>query len=263
MARPLALITGASAGIGKELARQFAAGGHDLILTARRQVELEKLANELASAHGVTVIVISVDLAESMAPQKLFDEVLARGLQVDVLVNNAGFGIYGPFVESDPARLTALVQVNITALTQLMRLFAPDMVVRGKGKILNVASTAAFQPGPLMAEYYASKAYVLSLSEAVAYELRNTRVTVTCLCPGPTATEFGQAAAMDGSKLFDGPKVMTAAAVAEVGYRGTMKGKRVVIAGFGNWLGTVFGRFVPRVVLLRLVERVQAKKSAD
>ena len=262
MNRPLALVTGASAGIGKELARRFAAGGHDLILTARRQTELETLAGELVAAHAIAVHVLPADLADPAAPQKLYDDLAARGLQVDVLVNNAGFGVYGPFVEADPLRLLAMLQVNVAALTQLMRLFAPGMVARGRGRILNVASIAAFQPGPLLAEYYATKAYVLSLSEAVAYELRHTGVTVTCLCPGPTSTEFGRAAVMDGVTLFEGPKVMTAKAVAEVGYRGTMNGKRVVVAGFFNWLGTVVVRFVPRFLLLRMIERIQSKKRA-
>lgn len=260
MRRPVALVTGASAGIGAELARQFAAGGHDLILTARRLLELEKLSLELKASHGIEVHIVAADLADGQSPQRLFDHVASLDLQVDVVVNNAGFGVYGPFVEADAERLLAMLRVNVAALTHLMRLFAPGMVSRGRGRILNVASTAAFQPGPLMAEYYATKAYVLSLSEAVAYELRHTGVTVTCLCPGPTSTEFGQAAAMGESKLFDGPKVMDAKAVAELGYRGTMRGKRVVVAGFANWLGTVVVRFVPRVMLMRMIERIQERK---
>jgi short-subunit dehydrogenase len=259
MSRPVALVTGASAGIGKELARRFARGGHDLVLTARRADELHALAGELRAA-GAGAHVFPADLSDPAAPGKLFDEVAAASLTVDVLVNNAGFGLYGPFVDSDPHRLLALVQVNVAALTHLTRLFVPGMVARGRGRVLAVASTAAFQPGPLMAGYYATKAYVLSLSEALAHELRGTGVTVTCLCPGPVRTEFGAVAAMDGSPLFDSPNVMDAAAVADAGYRAAMRGERVAIPGLLNRLGAFATRFAPRSLLMRVVERIQAKR---
>ena len=257
--RPVALVTGASAGIGKELARRFARGGHDLVLTARRVDELQTLADELRSA-GATAHVFPADLSDPAAPRKLFDEVAAAGLAVDVLVNNAGFGVYGKFADADPDRLLAMVRVNVLALTELTRLFIPGMVARGRGRVLNVASTAAFQPGPLMAGYYATKAYVLSLSEALAHELRGTGVTVTCLCPGPTRTEFAAVAAAEGTKLFDNPNVTDAGPVADAGYRATMRGRRVVIPGVLNRLGAVATRFVPRTVLMRIVERIQAKR---
>ena len=257
MSRPVAVITGASGGIGAELARCFAAGGHDLVLTARRADELAKLAGEL----GGTCHVLPLDLADPLAPTELVAGLAARGLTPDVLVANAGFGLYGPFAEADERRLLDLLQVNVVALAHLVRLMLPGMVERKRGRILTVASTAAFQPGPLMAAYYASKAFVLSLSEAVAHECRGTGVTVTCLCPGPTATGFAGAAAMGGSKLFDGPGVMTAKAVADAGYRGCMKGKRVVVPGVRNRVGGFFGRHLPRRLVLPLVARVQANKE--
>jgi short-subunit dehydrogenase len=259
--RPVALVTGASAGIGKELARRFARGGHDLVLTARRADELRALADELRAA-GVDAHVFPADLSDPAAPRRLFDEVAAAGLTVDVLVNNAGFGVYGRFVDADPDRLLAMVRVNVLALTELTRLFIPGMVARGQGRVLNVASTAAFQPGPLMAGYYATKAYVLSLSEALAHELRGTGVTVTCLCPGPTRTEFASAAVMHGSRLFDSPNVMDVAPVADAGYRAAMRGQRVVIPGRLNRLGAFATRFVPRSLMLRIIERIQAKRRS-
>jgi short-subunit dehydrogenase len=259
--RPVALVTGASAGIGRELARRFAAGGHDLVLTARRADELRALADELSAEHGVAVRAVPADLSDPVAPRTLFDEVAAAGLAVDVLVNNAGFGMYGPFAEADPDRLLAMVQVNVAALTHLTRLFLPGMVARGRGRVLNVASTAAFQPGPLMAAYYASKAYVLSLSEALAFELRGAGVTVTCLCPGPTRTEFAAAAVVGGSRLFDSPYVMDAAPVAEAGYRAAMRGRRVVVPGLLNRLGAFATRFVPRPLLMRVVHRIQDRRA--
>ena len=258
MSRPLAVVTGASGGIGAELARCFAAGGHDLVLTARRPDELQKLAAELS---GVTCHVLPLDLADPLAPGELVAGLAARGLTADVLVANAGFGLYGPFDECDERRLLDLLQVNVTAVTHLVRLLLPGMVERKRGRILTVASTATFQPGPLMAAYYASKAYVLSLSEALWHECRGTGVTVTCLCPGPTATGFASAAVMGQSKLFDGPGVMDAKAVADAGFRGCLRGKRVVVPGVQNRVGAFFGRHLPRRLVLPLVARVQARKE--
>ncbi|OWK40252.1 SDR family NAD(P)-dependent oxidoreductase [Fimbriiglobus ruber] len=259
--RPVALVTGASAGIGKELARVFARNGHDLILTARREAELRALADELARSHGAAVHIFPADLSDPAAPRALYDKVAAAGLNVDVLVNNAGFGVYGPFADADPVRVAAMVQVNVAALTDLTRLFLPGMVARGTGRILNVASTAAFQPGPLMAVYYATKAYVLSLSEATAYELRRTGVTVTCLCPGPTRTEFATVAAMEDTKLFDAPYAMEVGPVAEAAYRATMRGTRVVVPGVQNWVGASLARFIPHWLLLRIVYRIQKRRT--
>lgn len=258
MSRPLAVVTGASSGLGAELARCFAAGGYDLLLTARRADDLHRLAAELSA---VTCHVVPLDLSDPTAPSRMVADLTARHLDPDVLVANAGFGLYGPFAEADERRLLDLLQVNVVSLTHLVRLVLPGMIERRRGRILTVASTAAFQPGPLMAAYYASKAYVLSLSEAVAHECRGTWVTVTCLCPGPTATGFAAAAAMGGSKLFDGPGVMDARTVAEAGYRGCLAGKGVVVPGVQNRVGAFFGRHLPRRLVLPLVRRLQARKE--
>lgn len=260
-ARSVAVVTGASAGIGKELARRFAAGGHDLVLTARRDDDLRQLASELSDAYKAACHVLPADLTDPAAPRRLFDDLTARGLVADILVNNAGFGVYGPFAGADPDRLLDMLRVNVLALTHLTRLVLPGMVERGRGRVLNVASTAAFQPGPLMAGYYATKAYVLSLSEALSEEVRGTGVTVTCLCPGPTRTEFVDRAGMDGVAIFHGPGVMDVGPVADLGYRATMRGRRVAVPGFLNRLAVTVSPFVPRAVLLPLVKRIQAKKT--
>ena len=261
MSRPLCVITGASSGIGAELARCFAAGGYDLVLTARRADELEALAGRLTAEHKIECHTIPLDLAEPDAANRLVRELLARGLVADVLVANAGFGVYGPFAEADERRLADLLQVNVVALSQLVRLVLPGMLARGRGRVLTVASTAAFQPGPLMAAYYASKAFVLSLSEALHHECSGTGVTVTCLCPGPTATGFADAARLGESRLFDGPGVMDAGTVAAAGYRGCLRGRRVVVPGARNWLTAFFGQHSPRGLVLPLVRRIQDRKK--
>lgn len=249
--RPLALITGASSGIGADLARELARHGHDLVLTARRVAPMRALADELRSA-GATSTVIAADLSAAGAAGTLAADVASRGLAVDVLVNNAGLGAGGPFHESDPARVSEMVYVNVVALTELTRAVLPAMVARGSGRVLLVASTAAFQPGPSMAVYCASKAYVLSLGEALSYELRGTGVTVTTLCPGPTHTGFTAVANTGSSALFDSPvaNVMAAAEVARQGYRALAAGKRVHIAGLVNRIVAASGRFSPRAISL-------------
>src|SRR4028118_836546 len=199
-----ALVTGASGGIGLELARVFAQNGYDLVITARSKERLHALSNELQAKHQVSVRVLVADLAEPKAPQQIFDELQRDGVTVDVLVNNAGFAAYGPFLQTALDAELQLLQVNVTALTHLTKLFLPQMLQRQRGKILNVASTAAFQPGPLMAVYYASKAYVLSFSQAVGEELRGSGVSVSCLCPGPTTSGFQERAAMQKSRLVSG-----------------------------------------------------------
>ena len=241
----VALITGASGGIGYELAFCFAKDGYDLVLVARREKELQKLAGEIREKYSVRVTVIAKDLAAPSAPGEIFSELRQAGVKVDILVNNAAFGTYGFFVRNDVARELEQIRLNVSALTHLTALFAAGMVSRKKGKILNVASTAAFQPGPLMAVYYASKAYVLSFSEALSSELKGSGVTVTCLCPGPTRTGFDKVAALEKLKV---PKanVMSAAKVAEIGYRALMKGRTVVIAGFGNKLVALGAKLAPR-----------------
>ncbi len=260
--RPLALVTGASAGIGKELAERFAKNGCDLILVARRTDELNALAARLTEAHAAKVHVMSADLGDATAPRKLFDDVTAKGLSVEILINNAGFGALGEFATADLARMISMIQLNVVALTELTRLFLPAMVKNRRGKVLNVASTAAFQPGPLMAVYYATKAYVLSFSEALHEELRDTGVTVTCLCPGPTKTEFGDVADMSGTSLFSGPNVMAVGPVADAAFHGLMAGRRLVVPGFRNRLLIFAVRFAPRSVILKLVKGFQSKRKS-
>jgi short-subunit dehydrogenase len=255
--RPLALVTGASSGIGAALARELARHGHDLVLTARRTTPMEALATELG-AQGATVAVIAADLIKPGAAATLAAELDRRQLAVDVLVNNAGLGAGGPFHESDPARVNAMLQVNVVALTEITRALLPGMVGRGRGRVLFVASTAAFQPGPSMAVYCASKAFVLSFGEAIGYELRGTGVTVTTLCPGPTWTEFTDGANTGKSVLFTGPmaNVMSSAEVARQGYRALAAGKRVHVVGLTNKLVAVSGRFSPRMLSLPVTSAI-------
>lgn len=243
-----ALITGASAGLGLEFAKLFAADKCDLVLVARRKDRLDALAAELSSAHGVRVHVVAADLMDPAAPQQLLDEVQRLGLEVDCLVNNAGFGTNGKFWEQDPARERGLVEVNITALVVLTRALLPGMVARGRGRILNVGSTAGFQPGPFMSSYYASKAFVNSFSEGLAYELRGTGVTVTVSCPGATATEFSTVAGTDKSRLF-ALGAMTATEVATEAYRAMRKGKGMVVHGFLNKLSAWSAEVSPRGIV--------------
>ncbi len=239
-----ALVTGASRGLGRELARLFAADGHPLVLVARTGPDLDILAEELRSAHGVEVQTVVADLAAPAGPQAVADAVAER--EIDVLVNNAGFGTTGAFHQLPLQRELDQVQVNVTALTALTGHFLPGMVARDRGRILNIASTAAFQPGPYMATYYATKAFVLSFSEALAHELRDSAVTVTCHCPGATDTAFAATAGNDKNKLFTLQAPADAASVARHGYAATRAGKAVAIPGFQNWIGAFAVRFGPR-----------------
>jgi short-subunit dehydrogenase len=252
------LVTGASGGIGYELALHFARNGFDCVITARRVDRLEALAQRLRREHKVRVSVIEADLADAGSPDRIFAAVQAAGIEVDVLVNNAGFPTYGHFADLDTRTELDELQVNIVALTHLTRLFLPGMVARRDGRILNLASTAAFQPGPLMAVYYASKAYVLSFSEALGNELAGTGVSVTALCPGVTRTGFQAAGAMEDSRLVQG-KMADAASVALAGYRGVMARRSVVIPGFANKLVPLAVRLAPRSVVTRMVRRAQER----
>jgi hypothetical protein len=249
VARAAALITGASSGIGLELAKLCAAAGYDAILVARRQSELDALAGTLAREYGISPRVLAADLADPAARRAIFQ---SAGT-VDILINNAGFGLLGAFAETDWEIEERMIQVNVTALAHLTKLFLPGMIARRRGRILNVASTAAFAPGPFMAMYYATKAMVFSFSLAIAAELEGTGVTATVLCPGPTATNFGQVAGNAGSKLFKG-QAMTAAEVAREGFEAMMAGKPEVIAGARNrWM--IWGtRFAPRRMLTRITK---------
>ncbi|MGI8510381.1 MAG: SDR family NAD(P)-dependent oxidoreductase [Gemmatimonadaceae bacterium] len=258
--RPLAVATGASGGIGLELARILAREGYDLVLVARSLPELERIARELSANHNVGAEASQADLSDPAAPRQLFEAVSARGRAVDILINNAGFGLAGRFDQTDGTRELEMIQVNVAAVTELTKLFLPGMIQRGRGRIMNVASTAAFQPGPLMAVYYATKAYVLSFTQAVAEELRDTGVTLTALCPGPTHTGFAKIANMQGTRLFNSPLTMGARDVAEYGYRAMMRGHRVAIPGVFNRLGAFATRLAPRRVLTKLARLAQENR---
>jgi short-subunit dehydrogenase len=240
-----ALVTGASSGIGAEIARRMAAEGANLVLTARRKDRLDKLATELTKAHGVKVAVVALDLADPAAPQRLFDETEGVDMAVDVLVNNAGFGAYLDFVDVDWDRYQGMLQVNVVALTQLMRLFAPSMIERRHGHIMNVASIGAYLPCPTFAVYAATKAYVRNLTEAFDYELKGTGVRAISVCPGPTTTEFMDHA---NQKLKSGSELamMSAKRCANIGVNKMIAGRRNVVTGFLNALSMWLLRFVPR-----------------
>ena len=250
-----ALVTGASAGLGRDYARLFAADGHDVVLVARRRERLEELAREVASTTSVQAHVVAVDLAERDASRRIHDELRARGVAVDFLVNNAGFGTSGPFAEADAAKQLEMIQVNVVALVELTRLLLPDMLARGRGRILNVGSTAGFQAGPFMAVYYASKAFVNSFTEGLAYELSGTGVTATVSCPGATETEFAGHAGTASSLLFKlgAADSMT---VAREGYAAMMAGKTMVVHGVTNKLGVQVQRLSPRAVGVAIAARL-------
>jgi hypothetical protein len=255
--RETALITGASSGIGLDLA-QLMAPDFDLIITARNQAGLENIANELQAAYGNRVHAISADLTLPEAPEQIFAEIDRRGLPVDILINNAGFGSYGAFAESDSKTSLDMVEVNIAALTALTRLALPGMIQRKRGRIMNVASTAGFQPGPLMAVYYATKAYVIMFSEAIANELKGSGVSVTCFCPGATATNFAERAKMEESRLFK-MGAMKSKDVARAGYKGMMAGKGLVIPGVMNKTLAMSVRFSPRKLVTAISRSLQEK----
>lgn len=247
----VALVTGASAGLGVEFARQLSKQGHRLVLAARRKERLDELAKELGNARTV-----AIDLSDRDAAARLIADVETHGETVDLLVNNAGFGLIGPFAELEPDRLRQMIDLNVSTLTDLCRAVAPAMIERSSGAILNVASTAAFQPGPKMAVYFATKAYVLSLTEALHEELAPRGIRVTCLCPGPTRTEFGDVAGFGGNGLFD-KVAMNSAEVVEAGLAGLDKNKAVVIPGVVNKLTANSGRFAPRFLVRKIAGAIK------
>jgi short-subunit dehydrogenase len=249
-----ALITGASSGIGRELARCFAADRYNLALVARDEPRLRELAGALRSAHDIAVEVLSCDLAQPGAATEIF--ATFQGKPISILVNNAAFGRYGPFAQSDLRGQTDMMQVNMTALVELTHRFVQPMLSRGRGRILNVASLAAFQPGPTVNIYYASKAFVFSFSYALAAELAGSGVTVTALCPGTTRTDFFARA---GMRIAKGWFTMDARTVAEIGYRGLMRGKRVVIPGFANRLAAAASRRAPFRVTSGMVRKIHGQ----
>ncbi len=256
--KPLALVTGASGGIGAELARELAKNGHDLVLVARNTAQLDTLAAELTSKHSIRAHTITADLGVTGSGHALATELASRQLTIDVLVNNAGYADFGNFWEADSSKIDGMLTLNMATLTELMHDLLPSMVSRKRGRIMNVASTAAFMPGPLMATYYATKAFVLSLSEGVAEELKGTGVTVTALCPGPTDTGFVAKAEMEASKLFKGGKTMSPSQVAEIGVKGMLAGKTVVITGTKNKFQALTPKLIPRRFVPAAVKRAQA-----
>jgi uncharacterized protein len=250
-----ALITGASSGIGLELARLFAKDHHNLVLVARGAGKLARVADELQRQFGISAKVVPLDLSANSAPQFLFDQLQREGIAIDILVNNAGYAVFGEFIKNPTEEELGQIHLNITALTHLTKLFVQPMLERHSGRIMNVASTAGFQPGPLMAVYYATKAYVISFSEALANELNGTGVSVTCLCPGVTDTGFQGRAGTENTLLFRALRPMAAKTVARDGYRGLMAGKTLIISGFRNWLLAESLRISPR----KLVTAVSRK----
>jgi len=254
-----ALITGASSGIGLELAHLFARDGYRLVLVARSRGALRELGDDLQSRYNVTVRISPRDLAHPSTPNELYQELQEAGIVLDVLVNNAGFGGGGAFLSTDRNNEAQLMQVNIVALTHLTKLFLSKVRAR-EGKVLNVASVAAFQPGPFMAVYYASKAYVLHFTEALAEELRGTGVTVTCLCPGPVKTNFQKRAHLGDTKMATGPLLVDVREVARVAYESMKQGKRVVIPGWKNQFAVQMLRLSPREMVTKVVRRIQQSK---
>ena len=254
------LITGASGGIGYELAKLFARDHHDLVLVARSAEKLSQVAAEL-QAHGVTVKTIVLDLALPVAPKFLYDQLQRENIAIDILINNAGYGAFGEFATMSEEEILGQIHLNITSLTHLTRLLLPAMLERHAGSIMNVASTAAFQPGPLMAVYYATKAYVLSFSEAIANEVQKSGVTVTCFCPGATHTGFAERAGTQDSRIFKQFGAMPADKVALDGYRALMQGRTVAISGAHNWAVAQSVRFAPRSLVTAISRWVAEKVS--
>lgn len=250
-----ALITGASSGIGRALALQFAAHGYDLVLVARDATALDEVARSVSTR----VHVVSADLSEVHAARVVLEQAARHG-PVDVVVNNAGFGLRGEFAELPLERQLEMIHLNVVALTELTRLLLPDMLSRHRGGVLNVASTAAFQPGPLMAVYYATKAYVLSFTEAIAEEVAGSGLKVSCLCPGPTATGFATRAGMTDAQVFTGD-VMDVTRVAQEGFDGWNAGRITVVPGFGNRRGAFLVRLAPRAMVRRIVKRLNGSGS--
>lgn len=244
------LITGATSGIGLELTKLFAKANYDLVLVARNKEELTTVSQMLQAKYDVFIKIVAKDLSDKDTPNAIYDELQKDSIEIDMLINNAGFATHGEFVQIPEKQDLDLLAVNITSLTHLTKLFLPEMIKRKSGRILNLASTAAFYPGPLMATYYASKAYVLSFSEALAEEVAGTGVTVTTLCPGPTRTNFEKRAGM----TFNSP-TMSPTEVAAIGYNGLMQGKRVVFAGKRNFLQSFGSRFVGRSFAAKIIKR--------
>jgi uncharacterized protein len=250
-----ALITGATSGLGYEFVKLFANDGYNLVLVARNKQKMEEIKRSFPT---IAVTIISIDLSTPNAAKEVFEIVGKQGITIDVLVNNAGFGLLGHFDVLDIQQQLNMIQLNIAALTELTYYFLQKMKQKNSGKILNVASTAAFQPGPLMAVYYATKAFVLSFSEALVEELSDTQITVTTLCPGPTKTNFGAVANVEGTKMFS--RAMNSDIVAKQAYDAMLKGKRVVVTGGFNKVGTIAAKFLPRSIAAKVAKSIASKE---
>jgi uncharacterized protein len=255
-----ALITGASGGIGCELAILFAMNRHKLVLVARNEQKLNTLSNKISKKHGVPVKIMVRDLSEPSVPLKIYNELRSEKIHIDYLVNNAGFGNYGLFHKTDWEKEAGLINVNIMALTYMSKLFLKDMIHEGYGKIMNVSSTAAFQPGPMMSVYYASKAFVQSFSEALANETAGTGVSITALCPGPTNTGFEKTASLEESKLFKRFKLSSAKEVAEYGYKKMMAGQTVALHGTMNKLMIAASKMLPNKIIVPVIRKFSQKQ---
>lgn len=260
--RKTALITGATSGIGLELCRVFARNGYNLVLVARDEDKLTRVARELEAESRISIQTIARDLSSPSSAQEVFNQTLSLGIQVDVLVNNAGAGLNGFFIENEYEDEMAIIQLNIASLAAFCHLFGKEMAKRGAGRILNVASTAAFQPGPLMSNYYASKAYVFMLSEGLRNELKKSGVVLTTLCPGPTQTGFFERANMKNTVIAHVPYLMRPEKVAEIGYAALMRGKKVVIAGVFNQLLALSTRLSPRGVLINIARFLNQRRPS-
>lgn len=253
------LITGVSGGIGKELADRFARDGHEMVLVSRNEAKLMELAESYRSTYGVVVTVIAKDIASPGVPEEIFKELHEKGIHIDYLVNNAGFGLYGKFLETDINQEANMIDVNIKALTAMTKLFLPGMVERNRGGVMNVSSMVGFFPGPLMSVYHATKSYVLSFTEALANEVSNTNVNVnvTALCPGLTSTGFVDRSGMQASNLVRSGTIMEAGRVADIGYRGFMNGKTLIIPGRRNRLVAFLPRLLSRQRVTQMMRTMQ------
>ena len=258
-----ALVTGATRGIGYELSKLFAQDGHDLVINARHIGDLEEAAAFFRSSFGISVHPIAVDLSQPDTPEAIFERVRAEGVTVDVLVNNAGFGLRGAFAETELETELRMMQVNMGALTHFTKLFLGGMLERGSGAILNVASTVAYMPGPLMSVYYATKAYVLSFTEALASELEGSGVGVTVLCPGPTKSHFKKRAKQRGIWMRYLLREMEPETVARAGFRAVKRSRRLAVPSLQDWLVVFFHRFVPRPLLAHLVRELHRRREVD
>ncbi|MBC7472259.1 MAG: SDR family oxidoreductase [candidate division SR1 bacterium] len=254
-----ALITGASSGIGLELATIFAKNQTNLVLISRNKSDLEKIKVTLEKVYDVNVYIYACDLAKPDCAQQIYEVMSNEGIEINYLINNAGFGDYGEFIDSDAGKNYDMMMLNMVTLTEMTHLFLPAMKDHEFGRILNVASTAAFQPGPLMSVYYATKAFVLSFSEGISQELQGSGVTVTVLCPGPTETRFQKTAKLESSKLFNSVNVMDAQIVAQAGYEAMQDGQVILIPGFVNNAFTILLRFLPRFIVRKMVFNLQKK----